>query len=171
MRVVLQVPYADTAAAQLGFSLELDPQPALYTVDLADAAGPGTGVQLRLLGASHQVLLTAPTAAVTETVACLPGMAGGLPAHPIHRPVAGLGRYVFSARARRLSAAGFRAGVRRLRAWAAGPHAIVGEFPGDPDALTVIAARPGADRVGWWTVHCYPRTSDMVFTRTVVTPR
>lgn len=80
MLVTLDVPYVDTAATDLSFALGLDEQPALHVLDLGEAAGPGTRLQMRLLGASHQVLLDTPDGRISETVACLPGKDAVLPA-------------------------------------------------------------------------------------------
>ena len=54
--VELEVGYCDTRAEDLGWSLDLEPQPALAARELA---GSGFLVELRLLGASHQVVVRA----------------------------------------------------------------------------------------------------------------
>jgi Protein of unknown function DUF2617 len=54
MVVDLDVGYCDTRAEDLGWSLELEPRPALAVRELAEA---GFLIQLRLLGASHQVVV------------------------------------------------------------------------------------------------------------------
>lgn len=54
MLTTLQTSYSDTRAADLAWTLGREPLPALAVLDLELAAAK---VQLRLLGASHQVLL------------------------------------------------------------------------------------------------------------------
>src|SRR4051812_50215599 len=67
----LDVPYADTGAHMLSFALGLAPQDALAVLPVERG---GLRIELRLLGASHQVL----AGPVSETGACLPG-SGPLP--------------------------------------------------------------------------------------------
>ena len=67
MLVTIATAYADTTSADLSFALGLPAQPALHVLELA--AGGGLALELRLLGASHQVRLADR---VSETVACLP---------------------------------------------------------------------------------------------------
>jgi hypothetical protein len=170
MRVVLDVPYVDTTAAELGFALGLSELPAVHVLDLPDALGPGSQLQLRLLGASHQVVLTTPAGLVSETVACRPDVTGRLPTNPVTRPYGdGGGAYAFTATVTRLAGADFDARVRALAARAGDPRTVVGEFPGAPGALTVIAADVGAGGVAWRTAHAYPQTRELVLTRTRVT--
>ncbi|HEU4423245.1 MAG TPA: DUF2617 family protein [Pilimelia sp.] len=159
MLVNLDIPYADTTAADLSFALGLPAQPALHTLVV-----PGAGLELRLLGASHQVVLAGRC---VETVACLPGRAPHLPA-TVDDPVAG---YRFAAEVRRLAPADMAAEVAALKArLATDPDGLIGVFPGSPDAVTGLLARfdPAAGTVGWRTWHAYPQTGELVVTGTEV---
>ncbi|MGK5558638.1 DUF2617 family protein, partial [Actinomadura kijaniata] len=64
MPTVLDTPYADTRADALSFALGLAPLDALAVRTVERS---GHAVELRLLGASHQVIV----GAFSETVACL----------------------------------------------------------------------------------------------------
>lgn len=191
MLVSLDAPYVDTSAGDLSLALGGPELPALHVLDL-DLPG-GCRLRLRLLGASHQVLLhpptltgTAPTgrtasahsatppgggaavAALTETVACLPGRRPDLPAS-VHEPAAG---YRFTATVLRPQSGGLSSRVAALRAdLADDPYALVGVFPGDPDAVTALAVAPDPAGVAvrWRTWHAYPQTNELVLTETVVT--
>ncbi|MEJ3743404.1 DUF2617 family protein [Actinomycetes bacterium KLBMP 9797] len=145
MLVRLDVPYADSTAGDLSFALGLPVLPALHTLRLSAT------LELRLLGASHQVV----AGDLVETVACLPGRAPHLP------PSVDDPGYRFAATVERLdrtvAAALWRDLVRD-------PRALVGVFPGDPDAVTALRA----DDHGWQTWHAYPQTGELVVTRTVL---
>ncbi|WP_033343457.1 DUF2617 family protein [Catenuloplanes japonicus] len=155
MLVDLTLPYADTTASDLSFALGLPAAPALHVLEI-----PELGLQLRLLGASHQVMM----GDLSETVACLPGRRPDLPGAVADD------RYRFAAEVHTLSAAEMSAEVSRLRAELSGhPHGLVGQFPGSPDAITALLAyRDGADAVGWRTWHAYPQTGELVETSTSV---
>jgi hypothetical protein len=170
MLITLDTPYADTTAADLSFALGLAEQPALGVLDL-DGSGDrrsssGPTVSLRLLGASHQVMLRTPVGEWVETVACLPG---GPPRLPSSMTDDG---YRFIARVLRLAPdeMSARAAVLR-RAFAADPDALVGVFPGSPDAVTALHATVGATAITWRSWHAYPQTGEMVETETVVNLR
>ncbi|MFC0527545.1 DUF2617 family protein [Phytohabitans kaempferiae] len=144
MLVRLDTPYADTTAGDLSFALGLPELPALHVLRLP-------GLELRLLGASHQVVWTAADGTrLVETVACLPG-------HDAHLPstVDDQG-YAFTSTVEALEAAPL------WRELADDPRALVGVFPGDPDAVTALRAVDG----GWRTWHAYPQTGELVTTRT-----
>lgn len=176
MLVTLETPYADTTAADLSFALGLPEQPALHVLDLTGAGVGDVALRLRLLGASHQVVLGVGDREVVETVACLPGRPADLP--PLVREQA-IG-YRFTARVRRLDADAMSERVGRLRRELSDdPYALVGVFPGSPDAVTALQAWPGrpagttgpgaAGRVvGWRTWHAYPQTGELVETETEV---
>lgn len=174
MIVSLNVPYADTTAADLGFALGLPPLPALHVLDLPGAAGPGTHLQLRLLGSSHQAVLQVPGGAHSETVACLPTGGGQLPAAPVAIDLpAGL-RYRFTVHIDRCSPEGFAGAVAALRARDTDGARLLGEFPGAPGAVTALFARPVGQRghgLDWRTVHAYPQTGEIVRTHTTVVGR
>ena len=157
MLISIDAPYADTTAGDLSFALGLPEQPALHVLEI-----PAAGLQLRLLGASHQVVLAGRC---TETVACLPGRPPSLPA------ALDADGYRFTAAVRRVDRAAMTAAVAGLRERLTGdPYALVGVFPGSPDAVTALHAEVGDGRVGWRTWHAYPQTGELVVTRTEVHP-
>ncbi|MEQ4305854.1 DUF2617 family protein [Plantactinospora sp. B6F1] len=179
MLVTLETAYEDTTAAELSLALDSPEQPALHLLDLdldldppARPGRPGVRLQLRLLGASHQVVLDSPGGGLIETVACLPGRRPELPA-TLADPATG---YRFAARVRRLAAVELAARTARLRRdLADDPYALVGVFPGGPDAITALRVEcrtdpcAGAGRIGWRTWHAYPQSAELVETETVVT--
>lgn len=157
MLVQLDTPYADTTAGDLCFALGLSRQPALHVLELADAR-----LQLRLLGASHQVVYADRW---IETVACLPGRRAGLP------PTVTDQGYRFTADVHRLDAAEMSRTVAGLRERLADdPAALIGVFPGSPDAVTALVAGPTGNGTGtvWRTWHAYPQSGELVITRTEV---
>ncbi|MEH1026253.1 DUF2617 family protein [Micromonospora profundi] len=170
MLVSLDTPYVDTCAADLSLAIGGPERPALHVRDLTL---PGdVRLRLRLLGASHQVVLTdsAGGDGLTETVACLPGRPPHLPGS-LHDEAGG---YRFTATVLRPAAGELHARIAALRAdLAADPYALVGVFPGDPDAVTALAVRtdPPDGSVGWRTWHAYPQTNELVLTETVVALR
>ncbi len=145
--------YADVSANSLRLALDLPAQPAL---DCAVVEVGGVTVELRLLGASHQVI----AGATSETVACLAGDHAALPPR-VERP-----GYAFESSVERLSPAAFRARADAVRAAAATDElALAGVFPGSADALTAITCRAVPGGVAWETTHLYPRTGEAVVTR------
>nr|MDT0661857.1 DUF2617 family protein [Micromonospora sp. DSM 115978] len=180
MLVTLDTPYADTSAADLGLALTAPELPALHVLDVPLPGGRGGRLRLRLLGASHQVVLEGVAGGLVETVACLPGRPADLPS-ALHDAATG---YRFEARVLRLEPGALSDRIAALRRDLAGdPYALVGVFPGGPDAVTALRARTGdhpaagsegaagSDRVGWRTWHAYPQTGELVETETVVTLR
>ncbi|MDA0567302.1 DUF2617 family protein [Streptomonospora sp. S1-112] len=169
MHTALSAPFVDTRAADLTWTLAAPHLPALLT---RTARVAGYRIVLRVLGASHQVELAegGPGGAgwlLTETVACLPGAAGGLPDRA--RPaVAGLASYTFTSSVAVPERAAFTDRVERLRAAVErDPRGVVASFPGDPHAITALlpeALAPG--RVRWRTWHAYPQTRELVTTTT-----
>ncbi|MBW1598074.1 DUF2617 family protein [Streptomyces sp. JJ38] len=166
--IALAAPYLDTDADQLSFALDL---PAREALAVSEVTAGALTVQLRLLGASHQVF----AGPVRETVACLPDAAGGLPATVTHTFDAW--HYHFTARVLDFSAhphaapdsfeAGFTACVARLRDRLSGrPQALCGVFPGSPDAVTALTVEEGDSGVGWRTWHTYPQSRRIVATHT-----
>jgi hypothetical protein len=155
MLAALDTPYTDTRADALSFALGLPPLDALAVLPLTR---PNLQMELRLLGASHQVI----AGPVSETVACLPGHPGPLPGE-IRRTVHGWS-YDFSASVRTHDRPGFEAAVTGLMRRLAGrADALTGTFPGSPYAVTALAVGPG---LGWRTWHAYPQTMEIVTTRT-----
>lgn len=172
MLVSLDTPYADSTAADLSLALDGPEQPALHVLEVT--LHDEVTVSLRLLGASHQVLLQTPGAIRSETVACLPGAPPSLPT-AVEREE---GRYRFSAEVLRLTRVELGTRMTALRDELVGdPYALVGVFPGDPDAITALRVRldesdqpegPWAT-VRWHTWHAYPQTDELVQTETAVT--
>jgi hypothetical protein len=166
----LRVPYADSDAAMLRFAVGLPVIEALGELTLDAPAGRGTSVSLRLLGASHQVVIDTGAGVFTETVACHDGVpAGELPGRAT-RTVCGA-HYTFHGEVARVSADGMRRAAQALRGRLAGRrHALVGVFPGSPDAITALVADPAPDRraVRWQTWHLYPRTGEIAHTLSAV---
>lgn len=156
--IALTTPYRDTDADQLSFTLDYPDCEALAVRDLTVG---GLNVQLRLLGASHQVF----AGPVRETVACLPGVEGGLPemaAQDFHE-----WKYSFTARVQDFTAPEFSAQVERIRSRSdESPLALHGIFPGSPDAVTAMTVQRHSTGLGWHTWHTYPQSHRIVATRT-----
>ncbi len=116
---------------------------------------PGATIELRVLGASHQVLV----GDFTETVAC--GLLGGAPV-----PAASSrGPYAFASRTERFDPPAYVARVRRLIDELHGDQAaIVAGFPGSELAVTALRADQSDDAVQWTTWHAYPQTGELVTT-------
>jgi hypothetical protein len=194
MLTTLQTSYTDTRAGDLAWCLGGDPLPALAVRNL-HLDGPGgregghaqdgpdgragryaptrrTGgtLQLRLLGASHQVVLAAGPGECLETVACMPGHRTPLPAR-VAKQVAGW-EYEFAARIEELSPHIFAARAQELLALVEGhPRALAGVFPGDPSAFTALMAQGDQHRVLWRTWHAYPQEGRLVCTRSSLVVR
>jgi hypothetical protein len=187
MLTTLQTSYTDTRAGDLAWCLGGEPLPALAVRDLTlegldglgrldggdgghgdggrDRTGRACGtLQLRLLGASHQVILAAGPGDCLETVACLPGRRTPLPAR-VAEQVAGW-EYEFAARIEELPPHVFAARAQELLALMEGhPHGLAGIFPGDPSAFTALVAHYEEGRVLWRTWHAYPQEGRLVCTR------
>ena len=161
MRAAAETSFADTKAADLALSLEALELDVLASLRLAV---PGGSLELRVLGASHQVVLVADRTATWETLAC--GVTGDLPtarATALERR-----RHHFTSSIRR------RVDPAPLAAELLGdlspdPDALVVAFPGSPHAVTAIRAfdlRPG--RCTWASWHLYPEAGEGVTTRSRV---
>jgi hypothetical protein len=145
----------------LSLTYGLRPLPALGTHTVAL---PGLTLSLRVLGASHQVVV----GDWSETVACLPDRPGALPAS--EETI--VGDFVVRFRARCLRPADFAARVHGVIAdCEADENALVGEFPGSPLAVTALSARAHGDGAAWQTWHAYPQAGELVWTSSEVTPR
>ncbi|RLV01538.1 hypothetical protein CTZ27_13735 [Streptomyces griseocarneus] len=167
MLTTLKTSYTDTRAADLAWCLGKDPLPALAVLDLRLA---DSQVQLRLLGASHQVLLEEGDGFCSETVACLPGSATPLPLGVAER--VGGWEYEFAARIETLSHGSFAGRAQELLALVAEhPYGLAGVFPGSPHAFTALLAQRTEGQVGWRTWHAYPQEGRLVATRTRVAAR
>lgn len=164
MRVRLDVPYVDTAATQLRLHTGSTPRPALavHAVELGIAR-----VELRVLGGSHQVLVT-DTAGndLSEVVACDIADGTWLPRSREER--FGRAGYSFRSKVVRLDREGFAATVEDLQVrLARRDDAVVAVFPGEEDAVTALAL--ARDRpIGWTTWHTYPQTGEVVVTTTTL---
>lgn len=156
--IPLTVPYLDTDADQLSFTLG---RPAHEALAVRDLTVGGLDVQLRLLGASHQVFV----GPVRETVACLPGVAGGLPDTAARD--FGDWSYSFSAHVQHCAAGEFGARVARIRNRSdEHPRALHGVFPGSPDAVTALTVERHGTGLSWRTWHTYPQSRRIVATHT-----
>ncbi|WP_019063024.1 DUF2617 family protein [Streptomyces prunicolor] len=164
MLTTLKTSYTDTRAADLAWTLGLDPLPALATLDLELA---GAKLQLRLLGASHQVLLYEERGCCSETVACIPGSSTPLPLGVAKR--VDDWEYEFAARVEVLSPGQFAGRAQELLALVADhPNGLAGVFPGSPHAFTAMLAQRHEGQVHWRTWHAYPQDGQLVATRTRV---
>lgn len=164
MLTSLQTAYSDTRAADLAWALGKEPLPALAVLDLQLG---GATMQLRLLGASHQVLLEEGGGTCSETVACLPGTRTPLPLGVAEQ--LGDREYEFAARVETLNEGQFAARAQELLALVAEhPHGLAGTFPGSPYAFTAMLAQRSEGQVRWRTWHAYPQEGQLVATRTRV---
>ena len=167
MLTTLNTAYTDTRAADLAWALGREPLPALATLDLELA---GNKLQLRLLGASHQVLLEEERGLCSETVACIPGSSTPLPLGVAKR--VDDWEYEFAARVEVLPPGSFAGRAQELLALvSAPPQGLVGVFPGSPHAFTALLAQCHEGQVHWRTWHAYPQDGQLVVTRTKVGTR
>ncbi|MBD0712027.1 MULTISPECIES: DUF2617 family protein [unclassified Streptomyces] len=167
MLTTLKTSYTDTRAADLAWALGREPLPALAVLDLELA---GVTLQLRLLGASHQVLLEEEGRTCSETVACMPGSSTPLPLGVSKR--VGAWEYEFAARVETLSPGSFAGRAQELLALVADhPHGLAGTFPGSPHAFTAMLAQRHEGQVRWRTWHAYPQEGQLVVTRTRIGAR
>ncbi|MEW2070478.1 DUF2617 family protein [Streptomyces sp. NPDC007346] len=164
MLTTLQTAYSDTRAADLAWTLGREPLPALAVLDLQLG---GAELQLRLLGASHQVLLQEDRGVCSETVACMPGSSTPLPLGVAKR--LGDWEYEFAARVETLTQGQFAGRAQELLALVSDhPHGLAGTFPGSPYAFTAMLAQCIEGQVRWRTWHAYPQEGQLVVTRTRV---
>ncbi|MFG3253789.1 DUF2617 family protein [Streptomyces sp. NPDC048172] len=164
MLTTLKTAYTDTRAGDLAWALGHEPLPALAALDLELA---GARVQLRLLGASHQVLLDEEYGSCSETVACMPGSSTPLPLGVSKR--FGEWEYEFAARVETLSGGSFAGRASELLALVSDhPNGLAGTFPGEPHAFTALLVQRHEGQVHWRTWHSYPQEGRLVATRTRV---
>ncbi|MCD9903445.1 DUF2617 family protein [Streptomyces sp. MT29] len=164
MLTTLQTAYSDTRAADLAWTLGREPLPALAVLDLQLG---GAELQLRLLGASHQVLLQEDRGVCSETVACMPGSSTPLPLGVAKR--LGDWEYEFASRVETLTRGQFAGRAQELLALVSDhPHGLAGTFPGSPYAFTAMLAQRIEGQVRWRTWHAYPQEGQLVVTRTRV---
>ncbi|SCK25086.1 Protein of unknown function DUF2617 [Streptomyces sp. WMMB 714] len=164
MLTTLSTPYTDTRAGDLAWVLGREPLPALAVRELEL---DGAAVQLRLLGASHQVLLEEDGGSCSETVACMQGSSTPLPLGVSKR--VGVWEYEFAAHVEKLAPASFAGRAQELLALVSDhPNGLAGTFPGSPDAFTALLVRRQSGQVHWRTWHSYPQEGTLVSTRTRV---
>ncbi|MEU2223290.1 DUF2617 family protein [Streptomyces sp. NPDC018347] len=167
MLTTLNTTYTDTRAADLAWALGREPLPALASLDLELT---GAKLQLRLLGASHQVLLDERRGTCSETVACIPGSSTPLPLGVAKR--IDDWEYEFAARVEVLTPGSFAGRAQELLALVSDhPHGLAGVFPGSPHAFTAMLAQQGEGQVHWRTWHAYPQDGQLVATWTRVGTR
>lgn len=136
MLTTLKTAYTDTRAGDLAWALGREPLPALASLDLELTSAK---LQLRLLGASHQVLLEEERGICSETVACIAGSSTPLPLGVAKR--VGDWEYEFAARVEVLTPGSFAGRAQELLALVADhPHGLAGVFPGSPHAFTALLA-------------------------------
>ncbi|WP_308294188.1 DUF2617 family protein [Streptomyces sp. ST2-7A] len=160
----INAPYADTRPADLAWSLDRPPLPALASRSLRWGDDEAPRLELRVLGASHQVLLHHPTGRLVETVACAPDRTTPLPAAVARRD--GAVDYAFSSRVEHLPPVDLAARAEEVTELTADhPHGLIGVFPGRPHSLTALLAHRRPDGVDWETWHTYPDAGAVVVTR------
>lgn len=164
MLEVLDTAFRDVAADRLCFRTESSAPARLPSLAVLRIAALGGDLELHLLGASHRVVLHTDRATVAELVACGVGQPG-LPA--THRRKVGPLLCRFQAHVRTRDTADEATRLRHR--YGTDANALVGEFPGSSDALTVLAATVGPDRCAWRTWHVYPQSAQVVVTHTTVT--
>jgi hypothetical protein len=170
MIVDLVVPFADTGVTDLRFVLTAPQLPILDSLEIPDIA-PGCDLSLRLLGASHQAIVTTPHGDYAETLACLPQL-GPAPPRPTQVDLADR-RFQFDVHIAQHDDTSFAHHcAAELAAGADTEHALIGRFPGHPHALTSLRViNNGPHHWGWRTVHAYPQSGTWVRSTTLVTPR
>ncbi|MFD0900711.1 DUF2617 family protein [Actinomadura sediminis] len=160
MLTTLDTPYADASADGLSFALGLPPLDALAVLPVQHG---DLTVQLRLLGASHQVI----AGPLSETVACLDGPAEPLPGRT-STTLPGWAYEFTATTARHDDDAAFGRAVEAVCARLADRgDALAGAFPGARHAVTALALEETAEEtgMGWRTWHAYPQTREIVMTR------
>ncbi|MDI3407845.1 DUF2617 family protein [Streptomyces cavernicola] len=167
MLTTLQTSYTDTRADDLAWALGREPLPALAALDLQLQ---DVKVQLRLLGASHQVIIEQGDSSCSETVACIAGSSTPLPLGVAKR--VGDWEYEFAARVETMSSGSFAGRAQELLALVSDhPNGLAGVFPGSPHAFTALLVQRQDDQVHWRTWHAYPQEGQLVATRTRVGAR
>lgn len=173
----LSVPYQDVSAGELSWSLDAPDQPPLHTrCHSAESLGAELAVEVRILGASHQILVRdlAGLLLCRETVACREDGSGSLPV-AIERELDEGYRYEVRCEVRSVVAPHFPAWATALSDYAEDiPTATVALFPDLPNAVTAVVVEPLPSTlhgVLWRTWHTYPQPDgggDIVATRTLL---
>ena len=156
----LDVAFSDTRAGQLGFSQTAPQREPLATAD--HTIGSLT-FSIRLLGASHQIVVTDDAHELCETVACLPDITTALP------DSFQADGYVFSSRVIECSSDAMAEMVEQIESEVDGHArdglpALLGRFPGNELAVTAVTADIYDDALVWRTWHTYPQAGEVVVT-------
>ncbi|MEU3017328.1 DUF2617 family protein [Nocardiopsis sp. NPDC007018] len=170
MRASISAPFVDTQADDLVWSLN---HPVVEPLATRTVTVSGRRVELRVLGASHQVVIRSGSddGELVETVACLPGSSGGLPGNAEH-PLPGVGHYRFDSVVESLPRAALTRRVAEVHdVTSDSPGGLLVAFPGDPLAITALHLTSGSGAsLRWRTWHAYPQSDEMVTTTTTLTP-
>jgi len=159
----LAVPFVDARASALSWWLG-DEAPAPLATLVLTGTRPGAAgrLELRLLGASHQVVASVGDARCPEVVAC-GRLAEPLPAS--HDQEVDGARYRFRSATTSYEGTALGRVARDLRRRATtAPNALVGVFPGSPDAVTVLTGREVRGGWAWASWHVYPTAGEVVRT-------
>jgi|GEM_PF-815818 len=163
MIIDLAIAYADTAVQDLRFTIGAVDVVTVESLEIPQWH-PGIGLSLRLLGASHQAVVTTAEGSYTETLACL---GAGDPPPPSHTEHIGAITLEFSCQVHHLTREILAGRVADSAARAADDaYTLLGRFPGQPDAVTVLTASRHMPQ--WNTVHAYPDTGAWVTTTTTL---
>jgi hypothetical protein len=157
----IRAPYRDVRADQLSWAWGLAPRTPLAR---RAVVLPTCRLDVRLLGASHQVLAYGTDGLLcSETIACETGGHGRLPT-----TVTCSGadwRYDLRITVSAESATAFARYCEAITSDATGRSAsLIGAFPGVPGAITAVVAEALPDGVAWRSWHCYPQTREIVAT-------
>ncbi|MGV9479630.1 DUF2617 family protein [Gordonia aichiensis] len=156
----LDVEFSDTRAGQLGFSLTAAPREPLATAD--HTIGTLT-FSIRLLGASHQIVVHDDAHELCETVACLPDITTAL------QDSFQTDGYVFSSRVIECTPRAMTDMLGQIETEIeghanAGLPALLGRFPGSALAVTAVTGDFDDDALTWRTWHTYPQAGEVVIT-------
>ncbi|HIV58858.1 MAG TPA: DUF2617 family protein [Candidatus Stackebrandtia faecavium] len=172
MIVDISVPFVDTSADDLRFMFAAPKTHVLDELRLTDVV-PGGVLTLRVLGASHQAVFETDDGTYEETVACLPNEGTPLPSKA--ETIIGNRQFGFCSQIETFSPRDFtaRCSALRSRALSFSESTLLGQFPGEKDALTVLEAANDQlnGMAGWVTTHCYPSERQIVVTTTKITHR
>lgn len=161
----ITAPFVDTSARDLVLSLT---EPSLPAVAVRSAELDGALVELRLLTASHQVVVRRDGDELIETLACLPTGAQHLPEQ--YEAHCAIGDYATTICIQELPSAELAGTVEQLLLQhAADDRYVIGRFPGHPLATTgvgLVDAEPGM--IAWRSWHAYPQEQRLVLTSSVL---
>ncbi len=158
MRTLIDAPFRDAAAGDLRWHLGAPLEAPLAT--LAVVFGEVT-LELRVLAASHSVLLQAGGTEVCEVVGVLPGETGRELPRVERRELPGA-LYTIDSVVQPYDVA---AVDRLINDVADSPYGIVAEPSGEPGGVTAITAGTSVLRTVWWrTWHAYPKAGQTVVT-------